>query len=102
MKTLILLLLPFFLSAQANRPKGEVFKHRPERPYEDVKKTGEIVVKKGMYGLVFEDKNLSPEVRKKVQTFFNRRYNGYTDLKTYTLNIEDTPKGWKIESFLIQ
>ena len=55
-----------------------------------------------MYGLVFEDKNLSPEVRKKVQIFFNRHYNGYTDLKTYILNIENTPKGWKIEGFLIQ
>lgn len=104
MKTLIFLLFPLLFSAQMheNKPKGEVFKHRPERPYEDVKKTGKIVVKKGMYGLVFEDKNLSPEVRKKVQTFFNRRYNGYTDLKTYTLNIENTPKGWKIEGFLIQ
>ncbi len=102
MKIILFILLPFFLSAQANRPKGEVFKSRPERPYEDIRKTGLVTVKKGMYGLVFEDKNLSPEVRKKVQIFFNRRYNGYTDLKTYELRIEDTPKGWKIDGYLIQ
>lgn len=102
MKFLIFLLFPLFLSAQTNRPKGEVFKHRPERPYEDVKKSGLIVVTKGMYGLVFEDKNLSSEVREKVQTFFNHRYNGYTELKTYNLRVEDTPKGWKIEGYLIQ
>lgn len=102
MKTLLFLLFPLFLSAQSSRVKGEVFKHRPERPYQDVKKTGLVVVKKGMYGLVFEDKNLSPEVRKKVQTFFNHRYNGYTELKTYELRVEDTPKGWRIEGYLIQ
>lgn len=99
---ILLILFPLFLSAQTNKGKGEVFKSRPERPYENVKKTGLVVVKKGMYGLVFEDKNLSPEVRKKVQIFFNRRYNGYTDLKTYGLRIEDTPKGWKIDGYLIQ
>lgn len=81
--------------------KGEVFKHCPERPYEDVKTTGIIVVKKGIYGLVFEDKYLSLEARKKVQSFFNRRYYGYIDLKTYKLRIEDTPKGWKIEGNII-
>lgn len=66
MKQLVLLLFSLFLFSQQNKPKGEVFKHCPERPYEDVKKTGKIIVKKGMYRLVFEDKNLSPEVRKKV------------------------------------
>ena len=49
MKQLVLLLFSLFLFSQQNKPKGEVFKHCPERPYEDVKKTGKIIVKKGMY-----------------------------------------------------
>lgn len=102
MKLAIFLLFPLFLSAQLNRAKGEVFKHRPEYPYEDVKKNGQIVVKKGMYGLVFEDKYLSQEAKNKIQTFFNRRYSGYTTLKTYTLKIENTPKGWCVEGYFIQ
>lgn len=101
MKFLLFLLFPLFLSAQNSRNKGEVFKHRPERPYEDVKKTGLIVVKKEVYGLHFEDKNLSQEAKNSVQKFFNQRYHGYTDLKTYQLRIEETPKGWKIEGRLI-
>ena len=78
MKILIFLLFPLFLSAQAysNRGKGEVFKSYPEKPYEDVKN--------------------------RVQKFFNKRYNGYTDLKTYELHIEDTAKGLKIEGYLIK
>ncbi|MGP1500767.1 MAG: hypothetical protein ACTTJM_03165 [Bergeyella cardium] len=101
---LLFLLLPFLAVAQLtpSRTKGEVFKHRPDTPYEALNKSGLVFVKKGMYGLFFEDNNLSPEVRKKVQIFFDRRYNGYTDLKTYQLRIENTAKGWKIEGYLIQ
>ena len=104
MKILIFFLFPLFLSAQAysNRGKREVFKSYPEKPYEDVKKTGVIVVDKTLYGLKFKDNKLSQEVKNRVQTFFNRRYNGYTDLKTYELHIEDTTKGWKIEGHLIK
>jgi len=104
MKILIFLLFPLFLSAQAysNRGKGEVFKSYPEKPYEDVKKTGVIVVDKTLYGLKFKDSKLPKEVKNRVQKFFNKRYNGYTDLKTYELHIEDTTKGWKIEGHLIK
>lgn len=105
---LIVLLFPLFPvlfftqnKIQAVKNRGEVFKHHPEHPYEDIKRTGIIVVKKGIYGLVFEDKYLSLEVRKKVQSFFNHRYYGYTDLKTYELHVEATPKGWKIEGYIV-
>ncbi len=49
----ILLLFPLCLFAQT-RGKGEVFKHSPTKPYEDLSKSGVIVVTKGMYGLTFE------------------------------------------------
>ena len=103
MKILIFLLFPLFLSAQAysNRGKGEVFKSYPEKPYEDVKKTG-VIVDKTLYGLKFKDNKLPKEVKNRVQKFFNKRYNGYTDLKTYELHIEDTSKGLKIEGYLIK
>ena len=71
MKILIFLLFPLFLSAQAysNRGKGEVFKSYPEKPYEDVKKTGVIVVDKTLYGLKFKDNKLPKEVKNRVQYF---------------------------------
>ena len=104
MKILIFLLFPLFLSAQAysNRGKGEVFKSYPDKPYEDVKKTGVVVVDKTLYGLKFKDSKLPKEVKNRVQKFFNKLYNGYTDLKTYELHIEDTAKGLKIEGYLIK
>ena len=103
MKILIFLLHPLFLSAQAysNHGKGKVFKSYPEKPYEDVKRTGIIMVDKTLYGLKFKDSKLPQEVKNRVQKFFNKRYNGYTDLKTYELHIEDTVKGLKIEGYLI-
>lgn len=106
MKLLFLLLFPVLLSAQSKtqpaRDKGEVFKHRPEKPYENIKNTGLVVVTKGTYGLQYEDRHLSAEAKRKVEAFFAKKYNGYTALKTYRLNIRQTRKGWEIEGKLIQ
>ncbi|WP_187477834.1 hypothetical protein [Amniculibacterium sp. G2-70] len=100
MRILLFILFPFLLSAQSKtqpaRSKGEVFKHRPEKPYENVNNTGLVVVTKGMYGLTFEDKQLSAETKKRVESFFKLRLNGYTDLKTYHLKIRKRQNKWYI------
>ncbi|WP_407512891.1 hypothetical protein, partial [Elizabethkingia miricola] len=41
-----------------SRSKGEVFKHRPDSPSENLNYSGLVIVKKTMYGLVYEDKKL--------------------------------------------
>ncbi|MBT0556832.1 hypothetical protein [Riemerella anatipestifer] len=102
MKHILRLLLFLSTLSLFGQQRGEVFKRRPERPYEDIKKTGKITVTKTLYGLDFEDRHLPKDAKIKAQTFFKKRYNGYTDLKTYHLRIEDTPKGWRIEGYLIQ
>ncbi len=93
----ILLLFPLCLFAQT-RDKGEVFKHSPTKPYEDLNKSGVIVVTKGMYGLTFEDKQLPQKAKDKVVQFFAQRNNGYTELKKYTLKVENRQGVWYIEN----
>ncbi|WP_148043584.1 hypothetical protein [Chryseobacterium sp. G0240] len=86
--------------AQINpaRSKGEVFKHRPEKPTENINYSGLIIVKKTMYGLIFEDKQLSSEVKNRVERFFKRRLNGYTDLKTYQLKVYRKHGKWYVDN----
>lgn len=83
------LLIPALYFSQSKtypvRQKGEVFKSRPEKPYENLRFSGEVVVEKGAYGLRFIDRRLSATTKQKVEQFFSRRYQGYTELKTYTL-----------------
>ncbi|AZA90934.1 hypothetical protein EG343_09945 [Chryseobacterium nakagawai] len=96
----ILVFCWFGVSAQINpsRSNGEVFKHRPDNPYENVDYSGLVVVKKAMYGLTFEDKELSSEVKKRVERFFKRRLNGYTELKTYQLRINKKRGKWYVDN----
>lgn len=84
--------------AQINpaRSKGEVFKHHPEKPYENTDYSGLVVVKKTMYGLIFEDRQLSEDVKLRVEKFFKRRLNGYTDLKTYHVQIYKKRGKWYV------
>lgn len=101
-KIIVFILFPFLFFAQSKtqpaRSKGEVFKHRPEKPYENVNNTGLVVVKKGMYGLTFEDNQLSSETKKRIERFFKLRPNGYTDLKTYHLKIRKLQNKWYIDN----
>lgn len=97
----ILLLVPFAAFAQSKtqpaRDKGEVFKHTPTKPYEDLSKSGKVVVVKGMYGLRFEDKELPQSTKDKVQAFFEQGHKGYTELKKYSLKVENRKGVWWIE-----
>ena len=92
--------MPLFLQAQINpaRSKGEVFKHRPERPYENTDYSGLVVVNKTMYGLTFEDKQLPSDVKRRIEIFFKRRLNGYTEQKKYHLQVYKKSGKWYIEN----
>lgn len=87
-------------NAQINpaRSKGEIYKHRPEKPYENIDYSGLVVVKKTMYGLVFEDTQLSKEIKNRVEIFFKRRLNGYTELKTYQVRINKKRGKWYVNN----
>lgn len=96
----IFLLYSLGLTAQVNpsRSKGEVFKHRPDKPYENVDYSGSVVVTKTMYGLTFEDNQLSSDVKDRVKKFFKRRLNGYTELKTYQVRIIKKRGKWYVNN----
>jgi hypothetical protein len=98
--SLLILLFPILLLSQTNRSrsKGHVFKSRPDTPYENVNNSGLVVVKKGVYGLTFEDRQLPESTKKRVENFFKRRLNGYTELKTYHLNIYKRQDKWYIDT----
>ncbi len=91
------------VSAQVNpsRSKGEVFKHQPDKPYENTDYSGLIVVKKTMYGLTFEDSQLSSEIKHRIERFFKRRLNGYTELKTYQIRIIKKHSKWYVDNIEI-
>jgi hypothetical protein len=98
-------LIMFFLaavnfSAQVNpsRSKGEVFKNRPDKPYENTNYSGLIIVLKGNYGLTFEDRQLSADVKNRIEKFFKRRLNGYTELKKYHLRVYEKRGKWYIDN----
>lgn len=88
------------ISAQVNssRGKGEVFKSRPDKPYENTDYSGLVVVTKGTYGLTFEDRQLSADVKSRIETFFKRRLNGYTELKKYHLQVYKKLGKWYINN----
>jgi hypothetical protein len=103
MKKLVLfiLLIPLVtFSAQVNssRGKGDVFKNRPDKPYENIDYSGLVVVTKGTYGLTFEDRQLSAGVKNRIETFFKRRLNGYTELKKYHLQVYKKLGKWYINN----
>ncbi|RKE81995.1 hypothetical protein [Chryseobacterium sp. AG363] len=103
MKSLIFVFLSALLSAQISpaRGKGEVFKHRPEIPYENTNYSGLVVVERSMYGLNFQDKQLSSEVKNRIDKFFKRHLNGYTELKTYQIRIQKKRGKWYVDNIEI-
>lgn len=98
MKIFIFILISSLCCAQISpaRSKGEVFKNRPEKPYENTDYSGLVVVKKTMYGLDFEDRQIPDNVKIRVERFFKRRLNGYTDLKTYQLKVYKKRGKWYV------
>lgn len=103
MKSLIFVFLSALLSAQISpaRGKGEVFKHRPERPYDNINYSGLVIVERSMYGLKFQDKQLSSEVKNRIEKFFKRHLNGYTELKTYQIRIQKKHGKWYVDNIEI-
>ena len=67
-----LLTLPLVCMAQPNRQKGQVFKSRPDYPMENIDISGEIVVTRTMYRLVFEDDTIPEAYKKMVERFFSQ------------------------------
>lgn len=100
MKALLLLFLSVSLSAQLYpiKSKGQVFNSKPSKPLENVNYSGVIVVKRSMYGLTFEDKNLPDDVKNRIEKFFKKQYKGYTDFKVYQLNIYRKNSDWFIDN----
>lgn len=95
MKLLILILLvPFFLFSQQSR--DSIFNSIPKKPYSNIK-IGKVTVTKTMYGLHFENRQISVEVKNVVKRFFKRRLNGYLKLKKYTLKIEKINNDYYID-----
>ncbi|MFJ1492556.1 hypothetical protein [Capnocytophaga canis] len=89
----IALLLPILSFGQSkinpSRSKGEVFKHRPDTPTEDLNKSGLIVVTRTPH-LVFEDNTIPDEYKKMTEKFFNTVFrNEYKKLNVkYHLKVE--------------
>lgn len=100
-----IVLIMFFLSAvnfsaqvNSSRSKGDVFKNRPDKPYENTNYSGLVVVTKGTYGLTFDDRQLSADVKNRIEQFFKRRLNGYTEPKIYHLRVSEKRGKWYIEN----
>lgn len=84
------ILLTLCLATTAfSQERGRVFPRTPKTPMEQVNRNGKIVVRNTMYGLVFQDNEIPQAYKKAVQMFFKKRLNGYADIKTYTLKIEN-------------
>lgn len=64
-----LFILPLVCIAQSSRQKGQVFKTRPDYPMENLDKSGEIVVTRTMYRLVFEDDAIPDAYKKMTEKF---------------------------------
>ncbi len=90
---ILLLLFPLLGFSQSkinpSRYPGEVFKHRPDFPGEDLDKSGLIVVTRIPH-LVFEDNTIPDAYKKMVQEFFSRVfYNEFKKLNVkYHLRVE--------------
>ncbi|CAA0159087.1 conserved hypothetical protein [Tenacibaculum maritimum] len=85
----ILFFLPFIGFSQVDLTKDNerVFRSVSYVPYQNLN-IGQIVVNKSIYGLTFENQNLTKETKKTVKRFFKQSLNGYSDLKMYHLKIE--------------
>lgn len=85
-----LFILPLVCIAQSSRQKGQVFKTRPDYPMENLDKSGEIVVTRTMYRLVFEDDAIPDAYKKMVERFFSQVfYNEYKKIGVqYRLKVE--------------
>lgn len=89
----ILLLFPLLAFGQSKinptQGKGEVFKHRPNTPTEDLSKSGLIVVTRTPH-LVFEDNTIPEAYKKMTEKFFSSVFhNGYKKLNVkYHLKVE--------------
>ncbi|MFL0063454.1 hypothetical protein [Tenacibaculum maritimum] len=102
--TFLFLLIPFFALAQNNvtRNKTSIYKSVPTYPYEDLNRSGTIVVIKSMYGLKFENDQVSEETKKVVKSFFKLRLNQYSKLKKYHLKVEKLKDGIYINRYLVK
>lgn len=89
----IFLLLPLLNFGQSkinpSRSKGEVFKHRPDTPTEDLNQSGLIVVTRTPH-LVFEDNTIPDTFKKMTEKFFSSVFdNQYKKLNVkYHLKVE--------------
>lgn len=85
-----LFILPLVCGAQFSRQKGQVFKSRPDYPMENLDKSGEIVVTRTMYRLVFEDDTIPDAYKKMVERFFRQVFsNEYKKIGVqYHLKVE--------------
>lgn len=89
----ISLLLPMIAFGQSKinptREKGEVFKHRPDTPTEDLNQSGLIVVTRTPH-LVFEDNTIPDAYKKMTEKFFSSVFhNEYKKLNVkYHLKVE--------------
>lgn len=106
MKSILYLLafVPFLAFSQQSTTKdrNSAFKSVPTRPYEDIKKSGIVIVSKSMYGLKFKNEQLSKTTKKLVKSFFKLRLNGYKDLKKYRLKIEERSNGIYIDGVIVK
>lgn len=89
----IFLLLPILSFGQSKinptRERGEVFKHRPDTPMEDLNQSGLIVVTRTPH-LVFEDNTIPDAYKKMTEKFFSSVFdNQYKKLNVkYHLKVE--------------
>lgn len=102
--TYFFLLIPFFALAQSNvtRNKTSIYKSVPTYPYEDLNRSGTVVVIKSMYGLRFENNQVSEETKKIVKSFFKLRLNQYSKLKKYRLKVEKLKDGIYVNQYLLK
>ncbi|MGP1479330.1 MAG: hypothetical protein ACTTJI_06555 [Capnocytophaga sp.] len=91
-----LFMLPLVCIAQSSREEGKVFKTNRDYPTEDLDKSGEIVVTRTLYGLIFEDDKIHKEYKKMVERFFDKSFfsNKYDKLGVkYRLKVEKKALG---------
>lgn len=100
----LFLLIPFFALAQSNvtRNKTSIYKSVPTYPYEDINRSGTVVVVKSMYGVRFENNQVSEETKKAVKSFFKLRLNEYSKLKKYRLKVERLKDGIYINQYFLK
>ncbi|MCD9582296.1 hypothetical protein [Tenacibaculum maritimum] len=100
----IIAFIPFLAFSQVSTTKSDksAFKSVPTLPYEDIKRSGLVVVTKSMYGLRFENEQLPEATKKIVKSFFKLRLKEYSSLKKYHLKIEKLVDGIYINRVLLK